>query len=69
MEKSCSGEYPLIALLKLFTERDNAEKEGRRVRRVNEAARKGSSRSSSSKDRSRERSNRERSGQSSIINP
>jgi hypothetical protein len=63
MEGSCDVEYPPQALLKLFKERDDAEKEARRVRRANDVARnKGSLRSSSSKDRSRERSNRERLG-------
>jgi hypothetical protein len=55
--------------LKLFHERDEVEKEARRLRRANEAARKGNSRSSSSKDHSRERSNKEKLTYSFIINP
>ena len=69
LEGSSGVEYPPQALLKLFHERDKAEKETRRLRRANEAARKGNSRSLSSKDYSRERSNREKSIYLSIVNP
>ena len=68
LEGSNGVEYSPQALLKLFHERDEAEKEAKRLRKANEAARKGNSRSSSSKDRSKERSNREKSAHSSIIN-
>jgi hypothetical protein len=73
MERSTSVEYPPVALLALFTEREDAEKEAKRIRRAERAKElpriKGSSRSSSSKDRSRERSNKERSAQSSMVSP
>ena len=73
MERSTSVEWPPVALLNLFTERDDAEKEARRLRRAEKAKEppriKGSSRSLSSKDRSRERSNKERLAQSSMVSP